>query len=236
MLEPLKPSLLSHSRSLRLNALRLLTSPLVDVHEGTAEFLKKALQAEEVPIDVQGVRERVLRIGRLPLVVKDGDGIAAEICARWLIGTPDSFCVVSSQLTDGCSPAQGQPPPALVRCGHLSVDIIPDRDCQKDPQTGSIACGSGRIRDDPVLPSAGKCRLALCIFDGRPWVCCECSQGPNDFGTCSQTRWGEIYVPRVGMQYGESTCSHMQCRNCTIVNNVRLVWAVLPKELRSLTI
>ncbi|KAI0705265.1 armadillo-type protein [Cerioporus squamosus] len=85
VLEPLNPSLLSHSRSLRLNTLRLLTSPLVDAPEGTAELLKKTLQAEEISIDVQGARERVLRIGRLPLVVKDGDQVAAEICARWLI-------------------------------------------------------------------------------------------------------------------------------------------------------
>ncbi|EJF56189.1 hypothetical protein DICSQDRAFT_71986 [Dichomitus squalens LYAD-421 SS1] len=81
----LKDSLLSHSRSLRLNALRILTSPLVQAPEGTAELLQKALQAEEISIDVQGVRERVLRIGRLPLMVKDGDDVAAEICARWLI-------------------------------------------------------------------------------------------------------------------------------------------------------
>ena len=87
LIQPLKPSLLSHSRSLRLNTLRLLTSPLVDVPEGTSELLKKALQAEEISIDVQGARERVLRIGRLPLAVKDGDEVAAEICARWLIGT-----------------------------------------------------------------------------------------------------------------------------------------------------
>ncbi|TFK80791.1 hypothetical protein K466DRAFT_366251 [Polyporus arcularius HHB13444] len=85
LLETLKPSLLSHSRSLRLNTLRLLTSPLVDAPEGTAEMLKKTLQAEEISIDVQGARERVLRIGRLPLVVKDGDTVAADICARWLI-------------------------------------------------------------------------------------------------------------------------------------------------------
>ncbi|KAI0364814.1 hypothetical protein BV20DRAFT_955431 [Pilatotrama ljubarskyi] len=81
----LKTSLLSHSRSLRLQTLRLLTSPLVQAPEGASEVLKKALQAEEVSIDVQGVRERVLRINRLPIVVKDGDELAAEICARWLI-------------------------------------------------------------------------------------------------------------------------------------------------------
>ena len=88
----LKDSLLSHSRSLRLNVLRLLSSPLVQTSEGTAELLKKSLQAEEISIDVQGVRERVLRIGRLPIAVKDGDDIAAEVCTRWLIGAfPNLF-------------------------------------------------------------------------------------------------------------------------------------------------
>ena len=42
--------------------------------------------AEEISIDVQGVRERVLRIGRLPIAVKNGDDVAAEVCTRWLIG------------------------------------------------------------------------------------------------------------------------------------------------------
>ena len=54
--------------------------------------MKKTLQAEEISIDVQGVRERVFRIGRLPIVVKDGDDVAAEVCARWLIGaSPNLF-------------------------------------------------------------------------------------------------------------------------------------------------
>ena len=84
--EQLTSALLSHSRLLRLSTLRLLSSPIVRASEGTVELLKKALQAEEISVDVQGVRERVLRIGRLPLAVKDGDDVAADICARWLIG------------------------------------------------------------------------------------------------------------------------------------------------------
>lgn len=87
----LKTSLLSHSRSLRLQTLRLLTSPLVQAAEGAAEVLSRALQAEEVSIDVQGARERVLRINRLPIVVKDGDELGAEICALWLIGKLNSI-------------------------------------------------------------------------------------------------------------------------------------------------
>jgi U3 small nucleolar RNA-associated protein 20 len=84
-------SLLSHSRSLRLNTLRLLDSKkLVDkqhqlpVADGVMEVLKRCLQGEEVPLDLQGVRERVLRIGRVGQVV--GDVRGAEVCARWLIG------------------------------------------------------------------------------------------------------------------------------------------------------
>lgn len=85
--EDVKSSLLSHSRSLRLQTLRLLNSLLVDVPESTSYLLKKILQAEEISIDVQGVRERVLRITRLPVSVKDSDVLGADICARWLIGT-----------------------------------------------------------------------------------------------------------------------------------------------------
>lgn len=81
----LQASLLSHSRPLRLSVLRLLTSPLIKAPDGTSDVLKRALQGEEVSIDVQGSRERVLRIGRLPVVVRDGDDIGADVCARWLI-------------------------------------------------------------------------------------------------------------------------------------------------------
>lgn len=46
-------------------------------------MLKRCLQGEEVPLDIQGVRERVLRIGRVGQVVGDEKG--ADLCARWLI-------------------------------------------------------------------------------------------------------------------------------------------------------
>jgi U3 small nucleolar RNA-associated protein 20 len=85
-------SLLSPSRSLRLNTLRLLDSKkLVDKNHhqdtdanGVVEVIKCCLQGEEVSLDLQGVRERVLRIGRVGHVV--GDVRGAEVCARWLIG------------------------------------------------------------------------------------------------------------------------------------------------------
>ncbi|KAI0753565.1 hypothetical protein C8Q80DRAFT_1342693 [Daedaleopsis nitida] len=85
LFESLQGSLLSHSRPLRLFSLRLLGAPVVKAPEGASELLKKAQQAEEISVDLQGVRERVLRIGRLPVAVKDGDDVAADICARWLI-------------------------------------------------------------------------------------------------------------------------------------------------------
>lgn len=47
------------------------------------EVLKRCLQGEEAEIDVQGVRERVLRIGRVGQVVGEKEG--AEVCARWLV-------------------------------------------------------------------------------------------------------------------------------------------------------
>lgn len=51
------------------------------------DVLKRCLQGEEVPLDVQGVRERVLRIGRLSQVVKEEEGgLGAEISVRWLVG------------------------------------------------------------------------------------------------------------------------------------------------------
>ncbi|KAJ2918304.1 hypothetical protein MD484_g2111, partial [Candolleomyces efflorescens] len=79
----LQDCLLSHSRGLRLASLRFLTSNLVSLPEGAAEVLKRCLQGEEASLDVQGVRERVLRIGRVGQVVGDIQG--AELCARWLI-------------------------------------------------------------------------------------------------------------------------------------------------------
>ncbi|KAH9485782.1 U3 small nucleolar RNA-associated protein 20 [Psilocybe cubensis] len=76
-------SLISHSRALRLSALRLLDCKLVDPQHDQVEVLKRCLQGEEVSLDLQGVRERVLRIGRVGQVVGDEKG--ADLCARWLI-------------------------------------------------------------------------------------------------------------------------------------------------------
>ncbi|EIN06636.1 hypothetical protein PUNSTDRAFT_90339 [Punctularia strigosozonata HHB-11173 SS5] len=80
----LQDSLLSHSHALRVNALRLLTSEVVE-RARYKDVLDRCLQCDEVPADVSGVRERVLRMGRLSQVLKDDDKTGAEICARWLV-------------------------------------------------------------------------------------------------------------------------------------------------------
>ena len=82
----LKDTFLSHSHPLRLCGLKLLASQLVDVPSGTKVVIQRCLQGEEVSLDVQGVRERILRIGRVVQVVKEGDELGADLCTRWLIG------------------------------------------------------------------------------------------------------------------------------------------------------
>lgn len=81
----LRAALLSRCRILRLSAMRLMYSKLITVPENLQEVIKRCLQGEEVPCDVQGVRERILRIGRVAQVVGDAKG--ADFCARWLVGT-----------------------------------------------------------------------------------------------------------------------------------------------------
>ncbi|KAG6885913.1 hypothetical protein C0993_007931 [Termitomyces sp. T159_Od127] len=78
-------SLLSHHRPSRLAALRFLRCEFVCASSAVREAAGRCLKGEEVPLDVQGVRERVLCIGRAGLGVKDGDQVSADIVARWLI-------------------------------------------------------------------------------------------------------------------------------------------------------
>lgn len=81
----LQESILSHSHQLRLDAFRILTSHLIERTQSD-EVLKRCHQGEETTLDIQGVRERILKITGAPQVVKDGDVVGADICARWLIG------------------------------------------------------------------------------------------------------------------------------------------------------
>lgn len=105
--EPLKASLNSHSRNTRLAVLRLLSSlpppppppslpqdPDSISHsqtDGVVEIVKRCLQAEEIPVGVQGVRERVLKIGRVSQVLRDEDEESGEVLVRWLVGASSSL-------------------------------------------------------------------------------------------------------------------------------------------------
>ncbi|KAF8622933.1 hypothetical protein AX15_006611 [Amanita polypyramis BW_CC] len=80
----LRDSLMSHSHSLRLAVLRLLESPFMRLPNSVREVVKRCLQGESVSLDVQGARERVVRIGRVGQIVADEEG--ADVCTRWLLG------------------------------------------------------------------------------------------------------------------------------------------------------
>ncbi|KAF5389929.1 hypothetical protein D9757_003643 [Collybiopsis confluens] len=84
--EGLKDAVLSHSHTIRLNALKLLCSPLFKaLSSNTRQVLDRCLQAEQVSLDVQGVRERVVKIGRISQVLKNDDEIGTDLSIRWLI-------------------------------------------------------------------------------------------------------------------------------------------------------
>jgi U3 small nucleolar RNA-associated protein 20 len=86
---PLQPALVSYTQALRLSALRLLAAPAVQPG-ARRDAAERCLQAEEAPLDVQGVRARVLRIGRLAQGIAEAeagaDSEGAELCARWFTG------------------------------------------------------------------------------------------------------------------------------------------------------
>ena len=82
----LQSALLSHSRVLRLSALQILSSRLVSSSAGEQDALRRCLQGEEAPLDMNGARDRVLRIGRVGVAVRDDEHGAADLCGRWLIG------------------------------------------------------------------------------------------------------------------------------------------------------
>jgi len=108
----LSQSLLSHSRRIRLACLRLLDCKLIDTQHDQVEVLKRCLQGEEVSLDVQGVRERVLRIGRVSQVV--GDEKSADLAARWLI----------AQLKVNLRPLWSPATSALSSLGQRFGDLV----------------------------------------------------------------------------------------------------------------
>lgn len=77
---------MSHSQVLRLSTLHLMSSPIIEP-AGCIEVVKRSLVAEQVPLSVQGVRERILRSTKVGQAVHNDDETAAELCARWLLGS-----------------------------------------------------------------------------------------------------------------------------------------------------
>ncbi|KAG6840218.1 hypothetical protein C0991_008139 [Blastosporella zonata] len=116
--QPLRMSLLSHSRGLRLATLRLLVSGLVKAPDGVQDALGRCLRGEEVNLDVQGVRERILWIGRVGLGVKDGDEVGADAVARWLIAQ------LKVNLRPVWSPAAGALGVLSERFGDLLWELL----------------------------------------------------------------------------------------------------------------
>ena len=85
MYRHLTSPVLSHSRRFRLKALHILSSPLVRMDPTQEVVTSRLLQAEEVPIDAQSSRERVLRVTQLERVIPPGDTVESELAVRWLV-------------------------------------------------------------------------------------------------------------------------------------------------------
>jgi U3 small nucleolar RNA-associated protein 20 len=111
----------------------LLSSKIILLWTG-ADVVRRCAQGEEALPDVSGVRERVLRIGRVAQALKDGDELAAEVCVRWLIGAflaicrqswqrPDAITEISAQLKVNLRPLWSPAAEALAqvseRCGNV---------------------------------------------------------------------------------------------------------------------
>jgi len=99
---------------LRLSILHILSSKTVAMEPVERQLIEKLLQAEQIPLDVQGARERSLLITRLPQHFKEGKNAASRLAINWLI----------SQFKVGLRPIWS---PAATTIGALSErygDII----------------------------------------------------------------------------------------------------------------
>jgi hypothetical protein len=82
---------MSHSNTLRLNALRVIASNAVDRDASQRIAIAACLQAEEVDISGTQTPERILKttkIGSLPVGASTSSN---ELCIRWLLGT---HCII----------------------------------------------------------------------------------------------------------------------------------------------
>ncbi|THH26353.1 hypothetical protein EUX98_g7834 [Antrodiella citrinella] len=196
----LQDSLLSHSRVLRLSILRLLASRAMKPSAGTTEVIARALQAEEISLDVQGVRERVLRISRLGQVLRDDDEIGADLAVRWLI----------AQLKVNLRPLWKPTAEALAQLSHRFGDLVwrlvfaEVRKVTETESTYSAPSWMSELSDedlDPISetertwrdPSGHKLRTAVALWmrgDAAHRAVVHVSLSPP----ASYVRWTDVYT------------------------------------------
>jgi hypothetical protein len=81
--------LISPIRNHRLSSLRLLASSFIQKSPAIEKVLALCCSGEEVPLDMEGVRERSVIIQKVPLHLEEGPTIvedATYVAARWLVG------------------------------------------------------------------------------------------------------------------------------------------------------
>ena len=82
----MKDNLKSASQTLRLSSLELLKA-IVPSSASCQELLQLCIAAEEVPLNVQGIRERIHKIERLNRAIQVDNALAVEISVSWYLGT-----------------------------------------------------------------------------------------------------------------------------------------------------
>lgn len=107
--------------------------------------------------------------------------------------------------------------PKEHRCAHTSMTWHYCPSARLDLQTGIVSpCGRNQIA--ATQSSKAACPLHYCNFDSKngSWLCCQCHQGPNTRGWCTQ----RLTSQQVGIEshaIGElqMTCDHGCCDRCT---------------------
>ncbi|KAJ7471494.1 hypothetical protein B0H11DRAFT_2433535 [Mycena galericulata] len=117
------------------------------------EVVKRRLAGEEVPLEVQGVRERVLRIGRVETVVKDKQreaNVGPDLCAVWLIAQ------LKVNLRPLWSPAVGT---AIWRRDLESMEDVDEEtgDAEKDPWEEERDRLDAQTYESQLLFALGEC-------------------------------------------------------------------------------
>ncbi|KAM3438260.1 hypothetical protein NHJ13734_004275 [Beauveria thailandica] len=115
--------------------------------------------------------------------------------------------------------------PKHHRCAHTSVSWYYCPSAYLDMGTGAVSpCGNPIMNDSQ--PTKAACPLQHCRFStkGSSWVCCQCNQGPNTQGWCTQ----KLTTQQMGLDSRASgqlqmTCDHGCCENCTGLSMLHLL-------------